>query len=62
MPIERPDLFAEAVLGLLADPARLVELGERARAHIRALYDEEKLLAQFVRFWSETAARRAPRR
>ncbi|MDP8922743.1 MAG: glycosyltransferase family 4 protein [Chloroflexota bacterium] len=62
VPVERPDLFAERVLELIADPVHLAEMGERARAHIRALYAEEKLLAQFASFWSETAARRAPRR
>ena len=62
VPVERPDLFAHAVLELIADPTRLAEIGERTRAHVRALYDEEELLARFARFWSETAARRAPRR
>ena len=62
VPVERSDLFAAAVLESIADPARLTEMGERARAHVCALYDEEQLLAQFARFWSETATRRVPRR
>ena len=62
VPVERPDLFAEAVLELITDSTHLAEMGEQARAHIRALYDEDKLLAQFARFWSETATRRTPHR
>jgi glycosyltransferase involved in cell wall biosynthesis len=58
VPVERPDLFAERVLALLADPDRLQAMGEQARAHVRGLYDERVLLPAFAEFWSRTAQRR----
>ena len=59
VPTERADLIAARTLALLADPARLEEMGARARAHVRQLYDEEKLLAAFADFWTWTARRAA---
>jgi glycosyltransferase involved in cell wall biosynthesis len=58
VPVERPDLFAERVLALLEDPARLQAMGARAREHVRGLYDERVLLPAFADFWTKTAARR----
>jgi len=58
VPVERPDLFAERVLALLADEARLPSMGARAREHVRGLYDEQALLPAFVEFWTRTAQRR----
>ena len=57
VPVERPDLFAERVLALLADADRLRAMGARAREHVRALYDEQVLLPAFVDFWTRTAHR-----
>jgi len=62
VPVERPDLFAARILAAIADPDRLAQMGERARAHVRDIYSEDKLLTKFARFWTETAARRAPHR
>jgi glycosyltransferase involved in cell wall biosynthesis len=62
VPVERPDELAARALELIEDPARLAAMGERARAHVGALYAEDRLLDQFARFWQETAARRVPRR
>jgi glycogen synthase len=56
VPVERPDLIAERTLSLLADPARLAEMGAHARDHVRRLYDETKLLAEFADFWTMTAS------
>jgi glycosyltransferase involved in cell wall biosynthesis len=58
VPVERPDLFAERVLALLADQDRLQAMGARAREHVRGLYDERVLLPAFVEFWVRTAQRR----
>jgi glycosyltransferase involved in cell wall biosynthesis len=58
VPIERPDLFAARVLSLLEDEERLRAMGERAREHVRGLYDERVLLPAFVDFWTRTARRR----
>jgi glycosyltransferase involved in cell wall biosynthesis len=58
VPVERPDLFAERVLALLADAERLQTMGARAREHVRGLYDEQVLLPAFVDFWTRTAQRR----
>jgi glycosyltransferase involved in cell wall biosynthesis len=58
VPVERPHLFAERVLALLADPNRLQAMGARAREHVRGLYDEQVLLPAFVEFWTRTAQRR----
>jgi glycosyltransferase involved in cell wall biosynthesis len=58
VPVERPDLFAERVLTLLADPDRLQAMGEQAREHVRGLYDERVLLPAFTEFWFRTAQRR----
>jgi glycosyltransferase involved in cell wall biosynthesis len=58
VPVERPDLFAERTLALLADAERLTAMGVRAREHVRGLYDEQVLLPAFVEFWTRTAQRR----
>jgi len=58
VPVERPDLFSERVLALLADAERLRAMGLRAREHVRGLYDEQVLLPAFVDFWTRTARRR----
>jgi glycosyltransferase involved in cell wall biosynthesis len=58
VPVERPDLFAERVLALLADDERLRAMGARAREHARGRYDERVLLPAFVDFWTGTARRR----
>jgi sugar transferase (PEP-CTERM/EpsH1 system associated) len=36
---DRPDQFAQAVVALLRDPARRVQLGASARAHVAACFD-----------------------
>jgi glycosyltransferase involved in cell wall biosynthesis len=55
VPVGRPDLIAERTLSLLAEPARLEEMGTDARDHIRRLYDETRLLAEFADFWRMTS-------
>jgi glycosyltransferase involved in cell wall biosynthesis len=55
VPVERPDLFAAAVLELLADPDGVPVMGQRASEHVRALYDERVLLPAFADFWARTA-------
>ncbi|MGE3267611.1 MAG: glycosyltransferase family 4 protein [Chloroflexota bacterium] len=58
VPVERPDLFAARVLALLEDADRLPEMGARASAHVRSLYDAAALLPAFQQFWARTARRR----
>ena len=55
VPVERPDMFATAVLELLADLDRLPTMGQRANEHVRALYHEDVLLPAFADFWARTA-------
>ena len=57
VPVERPDLFAAAVLELLAEPDRVPVMGQRANEDVRALYDERVLLPAFADFWARTAVR-----
>ncbi|MGH2453009.1 MAG: glycosyltransferase [bacterium] len=47
VPPRRPDLLAEAVSALLADPARRVEMGRRARLVVEQRYDIRRSAAQF---------------
>lgn len=49
VPVDRPDLFAEAVAGLLADPAALVDLGRAGRADVVAHMSVE---ARAEQLWS----------
>ena len=53
--VERPDLFAAAILELLSDRERMPAMGLRAREHVRALYHESALLPAFADFWARTA-------
>jgi glycosyltransferase involved in cell wall biosynthesis len=55
VPVGQPKALAEGIIRLLDDPARLVEMGRRAREHILALYDEQRLLAGFAELWEATA-------
>jgi glycosyltransferase involved in cell wall biosynthesis len=55
VPVERPDLFAAAILELLSDRERMPAMGLRAREHVRALYHERALLPAFADFWARTA-------
>ena len=61
VPVERPDLIAARTLELLAHPTQRVAMGVRAHGHVRALYDEAKLLAAFAEFWMTTARSRLAR-
>lgn len=55
VPVGQPEGLAQGVIRLLDDPARAVEMGRRAREHVLALYDEQRLLAGFAELWEETA-------
>jgi glycosyltransferase involved in cell wall biosynthesis len=55
VPVGQPKALAEGIIHLLDDPARLAEMGRRAREHILALYDEQRLLAGFAELWEATA-------
>ena len=55
VPVGRPEALAQGMIRLLDDPARAAEMGHRAREHILALYDEQRLLAGFAELWEATA-------
>ena len=55
VPVGQPKALAEGIIRLLDDPARLAEMGCRAREYIQALYDEQRLLAGFAELWETTA-------
>jgi glycosyltransferase involved in cell wall biosynthesis len=55
VPVGQPKALAEGIIRLLDDPARAAEMGRRAREHIQALYDEQRLLAGFADLWETTA-------
>lgn len=54
VPVGRPEALAHGMIHLLDDPARAAEMGRRAREHILALYDEQRLLAGFAELWETT--------
>ena len=58
VPVGRPEALAQGMIRLLDDPARAAEMGHRAREHILALYDEQRLLAGFAELWETTAGLR----
>jgi phosphatidylinositol alpha-1,6-mannosyltransferase len=55
VPVGRPEALARGMMRLLDDPARAAEMGRRAREHVLALYDEQRLLAGFAELWEATA-------
>lgn len=55
VPVGLPEALAEGMIRLLGSPARAAEMGHRAREHILALYDEQRLLAGFAELWETTA-------
>ncbi len=42
-----PTRLAEAILGLLQDPARRAAMGEAGRAFVRAHHDVDRIVAQY---------------
>jgi glycosyltransferase involved in cell wall biosynthesis len=46
-----PEAFADAVEGLLADPARLAAMREKARPFVFSEYDEERLLDAYEKMY-----------
>jgi glycosyltransferase involved in cell wall biosynthesis len=58
VPVGRPDLLAERLLELLADPDRAAAMGAQARQHVLSLYADDRLLAGFRELWSYTAGQR----
>jgi glycosyltransferase involved in cell wall biosynthesis len=55
VPVGQPEALAGGVIRLLDDPGRAAEMGRRAREHVLALYDEQRLLAGFAALWQATA-------
>jgi glycosyltransferase involved in cell wall biosynthesis len=55
VPIGDCEALADRLGTLLSHPDRAVQMGERARQHILALYDAGKLLAGFRDLWETTA-------
>jgi len=55
VPVGQPEALARAMIGLLDNPAQTAEMGCRAREHILALYDEQRLLTGFAELWETTA-------
>jgi glycosyltransferase involved in cell wall biosynthesis len=48
-----PDAFADAVAGLLLDPAAATDLGAAGREHVARMYDSDALAAGLLRFYEE---------
>ena len=55
VPVGAPPALAAALIRVLNNLARAAEMGHRAREHILALYDEQRLLAGFAELWEATA-------
>ena len=55
VPIGQPEALAQGMIRLLGDSAQAAEMGRRAREHVLALYDEQRLLAGFAELWEATA-------
>jgi len=55
VPVGRPEALAQGMIRVLDNPTRAAEMGHRAREHILALYDEQRLLAGFAELWEATA-------
>ncbi len=55
VPVGQPEALAQGMIRLLDDPVRATEMGRRAREHVLALYDEQRLLAGFAELWETTA-------
>jgi glycosyltransferase involved in cell wall biosynthesis len=56
VPIGDHEAMAERLETLLRDPQKASQMGARARQHILALYDPDKLLAGFRDLWETTAS------
>ena len=48
---ENPTDLADKLDALLADPARAVEMGRRARTHAQTHFDRERTMQAIVRLW-----------
>lgn len=55
VPVGRSEALARGMIRLLDDPAQAAEMGRRAREHILALYDQQRLLPGFAELWEMTA-------
>jgi glycosyltransferase involved in cell wall biosynthesis len=56
-----PAALADALAGLLADPARAREMGERAGERASTEYDVDEMVRRYVRVYDTLRGRRAPR-
>ncbi|MGH2454206.1 MAG: glycosyltransferase [bacterium] len=62
VPTERPDLFAEALLAVLEDPAGAALMGRRAREVMEARFDIRRNATDFARLCHRVIAASHPRR
>ncbi|HEX2326351.1 MAG TPA: glycosyltransferase, partial [Chloroflexota bacterium] len=66
VPLQHPGALAEALLGILADPARAARMGEAGQAHVGERFSLRQTVDQVVTMWSATASRgvrgRSPRK
>jgi glycosyltransferase involved in cell wall biosynthesis len=53
VPPKKPEELAEAVCGLLKDPARAARLGREARDTVKAKFSVEKMVADYERLYHE---------
>ncbi len=58
IPPRSPEALAEALAGLLADPARAAALGERARAYVQANFSLERLARDLNASYDEVSRRK----
>ncbi|HEX2513998.1 MAG TPA: glycosyltransferase family 4 protein, partial [Chloroflexota bacterium] len=64
VPLQHPGALAEALLSILADPARAARMGEMGQAHASERFSLQQTVEQVVTMWSTTAGARgrSPRR
>jgi len=59
IPPQAPDVLAEKILLLAGDPDLRLRLGQKAREHVMACYDRNRLLSELERVYQELLARSA---
>ncbi len=53
VPLKEPELFADAILSILQNPERSVEMGKTAQKLVRDEHNMDKMISQYERFYQE---------
>ena len=54
VPLQHPGALAEALLSILADPARAARMGEAGRAHVGERFALDRAVQQVISMWTAT--------